>query len=262
MERSIALVTGASSGIGYEFARILARENFDLVLTARNKKALTELKARLMAEYEVKVEIIAKDLASVSSVQDIYDQLKKENIVIDVLINNAGLGDFGFFHEMDWRKQEEIINVNITALTRFCHLFGKDMVARRRGKILNVASTAAFQPGPLQAVYYASKAFVVSFSEAIGNEFKDAGVSVTTLCPGPTATEFHKRAGMKRSKLFSSIKIAPARDVAWYGYQAMMKGKAIAIPGLRNWFLAFATRFAPRGIVVKAVRRMQEERGK
>lgn len=180
--------------------------------------------------------------------------------MIDILINNAGIGEFGFFYQTDWHKEEEMINTNVIALTSFCKLFGKDMVARKRGRILNLASTAAFQPGPLMAVYYATKAYVLSFSEAIANEFKDTGVTVTALCPGPTATDFHDRAGMLKSKLVAGRKIASARDVAWYGYRAMMKGATVAIPGLKNRLLVLSSRFSPRAVVTAVVRKMQEER--
>ena len=259
MKRPTALVTGASSGIGYEFARILAQENFNLVIVARNENILNDLKGVLESEYKIAVKVIAKDLSNILSVYEIYEELKKEEIAIDVLVNDAGIGKFGFFYETDWRKEEEMIHINVTALTYFCKLFGKDMVARNRGRILNVASTAAFQPGPLMAVYYATKAYVLSFSAAIANEFQGTAVTVTTLCPGLTATRFHKSAGTEKSKLVAGKKMTSARDVALYGYRAMMKHKTVAVPGWKNRVLALASRFAPRAAVIASVRKMLEE---
>ncbi|MEK6744139.1 MAG: SDR family oxidoreductase [Nitrospirota bacterium] len=260
MERLTALVTGASGGIGYEFARILAKENYNLVVVARNENILKDLKKTLEAESDITVKVVAKDLSNIASVCEIYNELKKENIAIDVLVNNAGIGKFGLFSETDWHKTEEMININITTLTYFCSLFGKDMAARNRGRILNVASTAAFQPGPLMAVYYASKAYVLSFSEAIANEFKETGVTVTALCPGLTDTGFHERAGTQKSKLVAGKKMNSARDVALYGYRAMMKQKTVAVPGWKNRLLALVSRFAPKAAVIAAVRKMLEER--
>ncbi|HEV7232587.1 MAG TPA: SDR family NAD(P)-dependent oxidoreductase, partial [Bacteroidia bacterium] len=170
--KPIALITGASGGIGLAFARIFAREGYDLVLVARSKDKLDALAREL---HPVNVTIIVKDLSLRQAPDEIYEELRRKGIIVETLINNAGLGDYGFFQDADWNKQSGMIDLNIHALTHLCHLFGKDMVMRRKGRILNVASTAAFQPGPLMSVYYASKAYVLSFTEAISNEWKEFG---------------------------------------------------------------------------------------
>jgi uncharacterized protein len=178
-----ALITGASSGIGLELAKVFAANKINLVLVARSESKLNEL-ANEVKQQGVTVNVLAKDLSSYNTAKEIFDWCGQQNIQIDYLVNNAGVGDFGFFHESEWKKQEQIINLNITALTYLTHLFLPDMVKRKNGKVLNVASTAAFQPGPTMSVYYATKAFVLHFSEAIANELEKTGVTVTALCPG------------------------------------------------------------------------------
>jgi uncharacterized protein len=185
-----ALITGASNGIGLELAKIHASKGDDLVLVARNKTKLDELKTELENQYTIKVYTIGKDLSGFNAAQEVYDETTKQNIQIDYLINNAGFGDFGMFTETDWNKEFQMINLNITTLTQFTKLYLQDMVKRRSGKIMNVASTAAFQSGPTMAVYCATKAYVLSFSEAVNNEVSDQGVTITTLCPGPTESGF------------------------------------------------------------------------
>ncbi len=254
-----ALITGASSGIGLELARIFAREKHDLVLVARSGDKLHQLAEELKKE-NVKVTILVADLAEVHAARNIFRSLEEQNISVDLLVNNAGLGDFGFFVESDWEKTERMINVNITALTNLTRLFLPAMVKNGFGRIMNVASTAAFQPGPTMSVYYATKAYVLHFSEAIGNELEGTGVKVTALCPGATQSGFQSAAGMEESKLVKGRKLPTSREVAEYGYKAMMKGKAVAIPGVFNYLLAQAPRFSPRGWVVKVARKIQEER--
>jgi short-subunit dehydrogenase len=254
-----ALITGASNGIGLELAKIHASKGGDLVLVARNKSRLDELKAELEKQYKVKVYTIGKDLSAHNSAQEVYDETKKQNIQIDYLINNAGFGDFGMFVETDWNKELQMINLNITTLTQFTKLYLKDMVGRRNGKIMNVASTAAFQSGPTMAVYYATKAYVLSFSEAISNEVGDKGVTVTTLCPGATASGFQAAAAMEESALVKGKKLPTAIEVAEYGYKAMMNGKVVAIHGLINYIMANSVRFLPRAIVVKVTRKVQDK---
>ncbi|HEX7414176.1 MAG TPA: SDR family NAD(P)-dependent oxidoreductase, partial [Bacteroidia bacterium] len=183
----------------------------------------------------------------------------QQNIKVDYLINNAGFGDFGMFYETDWNKELHMINLNITTLTQFTKLYLKEMVQRKSGKIMNVASTAAFQPGPTMAVYFATKAYVLSFSEAIGNEVRDKGVTVTALCPGATESGFMAAAAMEESKLFKGKKIPTSREVAEYGYIAMINGKSVAIHGLMNYIMANAVRFVPRNWVVNLVRKIQEK---
>lgn len=254
-----ALITGASNGIGLELAKIHASKGGDLVLVARNKSRLDELKTELEKQYKVKVYTIGKDLSAHNSAQEVYDETKKQNIQIDYLINNAGFGDFGMFVETDWNKELQMINLNITTLTQFTKLYLKDMVARRNGKIMNVASTAAFQSGPTMAVYYATKAYVLSFSEAISNEVGDKGVTVTTLCPGATASGFQAAAAMEESALVKGKKLPTAIEVAEYGYRAMMNGKVVAIHGLINYIMANSVRFLPRAMVVKVTRKVQDK---
>lgn len=256
---AIALITGASNGIGLELAKVHASKGGDLVLVARNKAKLDELKTELEQQYKVSVYTIGKDLSLSNAAQEVYDETTKQKLQIDYLINNAGFGDFGMFVATDWNKELQMINLNITTLTQFTKLYLKDMVQRGGGKIMNVASTAAFQSGPTMAVYYATKAYVLSFSEAIDNELSDKGVSVTTLCPGPTESGFQSAAAMEESALVKGKKLPTSKEVAEYGYTAMMKGKTIAIHGLMNWIMANLVRFTPRALVVKITRKLQDK---
>jgi hypothetical protein len=254
-----ALITGASNGIGLELAKVHASKGGDLVLVARNKSKLDELKTELEREYKIKVYTIGKDLSLTDAAQEVFDETKKQNIQIDYLINNAGFGDFGMFSETDWNKELQMINLNITTLTQFTKLYLQDMVKRKNGKIMNVASTAAFQSGPTMAVYYATKAYVLSFSEAIDNEVSDKGVTVTALCPGATESGFQASAAMEESNLEKGKKLPTSKEVAEYGYVAMLKGKTVAIHGFMNWILANSVRFMPRALVVKVTRKMQDK---
>jgi uncharacterized protein len=254
-----ALITGASNGIGLELAKVHASKGDNLVLVARNKARLDELKLELEQQHKIKVYTIGKDLAAANAALDVYTETKQQNISVDYLINNAGFGDFGMFVETDWQKELQMINLNITTLTHFTKLYLQDMVARKSGKIMNVASTAAFQSGPTMAVYYATKAYVLSFSEAVNNEVSNAGVTVTALCPGATESGFQAAAAMEDSKLVKDKKLPTSKEVAEYGYKAMMKGKAVAIHGTMNWILANSVRFMPRAIVVKITRMMQDK---
>lgn len=255
-----ALITGSSNGIGYELARVHAEKGHNLALVARNKSKLDELKNELEEKHRIQVYVIGKDLSQVGAARDVYDELKQKNISVDYLINNAGFGDFGLFAESDWNKQESMINLNITTLAHFTRLFLPDMIRKKSGKILNVASTASFQPGPTMSVYFATKAFVLSFSEAVNNEVSSHGISVTALCPGATHSGFQASASMQDSKLFEGNNFPTSREVAEYGYKAMMKGKAVAIHGLKNSIMANSVRFAPRSLVVKMARKMQAKK--
>jgi short-subunit dehydrogenase len=255
-----ALITGATSGIGYELAHIHAKQEGNLVLVARSKDKLEQIKKDLEKNYKINAYIIAKDLSIKDSPKDVYNEIINNNISVDYLINNAGFGDFGFFNNNYWGKLEQMINLNITALTHLTKLFVKDMIKRGNGKILNVASTAAFQPGPTMAVYYASKAYVLSFSEALSNEVKDNGITVTTLCPGATKSGFQEAASMNESRLVKGRILATSKEVAQYGYNAMLKGKSVAIPGIINYLLANSVRFFPRSAVLKMVRFIQDKR--
>lgn len=254
-----AIITGASNGIGLELAIVHASKGGDLVLVARNKSKLEELKSSLEKKYKIKVYIIEKDLSNTNAALDVYNEINEQKIQIDYLINNAGFGDFGMFVETDWNKELQMINLNITTLTQFTKLYLQDMVKRRSGKIMNVASTAAFQPGPTMAVYYATKAYVLSFSEAVDNEVRDKGVSITTLCPGATESGFQAAAAMENSALVKGKKLPSSKEVAEYGYEAMMKGKTVAIHGTLNYLMANSVRFTPRALVVKLVRKIQDK---
>lgn len=254
-----ALITGASNGIGLELAKIHASKGGDLVLVARNKSKLDNLKIELERQYKVNVYTIGKDLSTINSAQEVYDETNHQSMQIDYLINNAGLGNFGMFVETDWNKELQMINLNITILTQFTKLYLQDMVKRRSGKIMNVASTAAFQSGPTMAVYYATKAYVLSFSEAVDNEVRNKGVTVTTLCPGPTESGFQAAAAMEESNLVKGKKLPTAKEVAEFGYASMMKGKTVAIHGLMNYLMANSVRFIPRALVVKLTRKIQDK---
>ncbi len=253
-----ALITGASSGIGYELAKIFARNKHNVVLVARSENKLKDIAQELEKSYGVKTLVIAKDVSKLSAVQEIYDAVQQAKMHVDYLVNNAGFGDFGFFTETKWDKELEMINLNMTSLTALTKLFVKDMVARKSGKIMNVASTASFQPGPLMAVYYATKAYVLSFSEAISNELKGKGVTVTALCPGPTESGFQSAADMHDSKLVKGKKLPSSAEVAEYGYNAMMSGKVVAVHGVMNKLMAQSVRYSPRAVVRSLVRAMSE----
>ena len=251
-----ALITGASSGIGLELAHIFAHNGFNLVLVARNRARLLEIAAEMVG---ISVHVIAKDLAHPRAPQEVFDELQEKSIPVDVLVNNAGFGQYGRFAEIALETDVDMVELNITALTALTKLFLPAMLARRSGKIMNVASTAAFQPGPLMAVYYASKAFVLSFSEAIANELRGSGVSITCLCPGATETNFAQRAGMANSLLFK-MGAMHAKTVAQAGYEGLMKGSTLIIPGAKNKILAQSVRFSPRKLVTAISRRIQEQR--
>jgi short-subunit dehydrogenase len=254
-----ALITGASSGIGLELAKIFARNRYDLVLVARSGDKLNELAAELR-KGNIRVEVVVSDLSMPNAAQDLFNAVQQKNISIDFLINNAGFGDFGLFVEADWKKTETMIDLNIMTLTHLTHLFLPSMIKNGYGRVLNLASTAAFQPGPLMSVYYATKAYVLHFSEAIGNELKNTGVKVTALCPGATESGFQAASNMEESRLVKDRKLPTSKEVAEYGYKALMKGKAVAIPGMFNNLLVQSVRFTPRSLVVKIARMIQERK--
>jgi short-subunit dehydrogenase len=254
-----ALVTGASGGIGYELAKLFARDHYDLVLVARSADKLNQVATELQSQFGVTVKTVALDLAAPLAPKFLFDQLQREGIAVDILVNNAGFGGFG---ELSAMPEEEIlgqIHLNITALTHLTRLFLPPMLARRRGKIMNVASTAAFQPGPLMAVYYATKAYVLSFSEALANEVSGSGVVVSCFCPGATNTGFAKRAGTEDSRLFKKIGAMNAEAVARDGYRGLMAGRTVVISGVQNWLVAESVRFAPRKVVTAISRWVAEK---
>ncbi len=259
-ERPVALITGASMGLGAEFARLFASEGYDLVITARSADKLEALKKEIEGLHGVAVRIVIQDLTDPRAPIAIYDDVRAAGLEIDVIVNNAGFGMYGFFYQSDLQTELEMIQVNVVAVVHLTKLFARDMVARKRGRILNVASTAGFQPGPLQPVYYASKAFVLSFTEAIANELRGTGVTATALCPGPTPTEFQKRAHVGNVRGLRLMMRVNPEVVVRAGYAGMRKGKPVVVPGLLNNIMAFTVRLFPRRMVTAVVRRIQTAR--
>ncbi|ACZ07964.1 NADP-dependent 3-hydroxy acid dehydrogenase YdfG [Sebaldella termitidis] len=251
------LITGASSGIGREFSKLFAEKGYRLVITARREKNLAELKKMYP---ENNVEVIPCDLGSEAGAEYLYNEVKKRSIKVDILINNAGFGLFGEFYETDIEKEKKMIDLNVKALVELSKYFLQEMLERNSGRILNVASIAAFQPGPYMSVYYASKAFVLSFSEALRNEVRNTGVCISVLCPGPVETEFEKSSELTKSKLFSKLKPITAEKVAYAGYRGLMKNRAVIIPGFFNRAAITAGTFVPTGIKVNIARKIQEKK--
>lgn len=241
-----ALITGASGGIGEELARLFAADKYDLILVARSADRLAAIADRLSAEYGVSALAVPCDLTKSGAAGNLHSLLAEGGRQVDLLVNNAGFGDFGPFMENELKRADDMVALNCVALMDMCRLFGADMAERGRGQILNISSIAAFQPGPYMAVYYATKAFVQSLSESLCRELEGAGVAVTTVCPGPTTSGFVKASNMESCALFGNIKPNTAEYTAREAYRALKKGKAVHIPGLRNKLLVFATRFGSR----------------
>jgi uncharacterized protein len=256
-QRDTALITGASSGIGLDLAKLMAPD-FDLIITARNQAGLEKIAQDLEAAHGNHVHVVPADLTLAEAPQQIFAEIERRGLPVDILINNAGFGSYGAFAESDPKTSLDMVEVNIAALTALTRLALPGMNARKRGRIMNVASTAGFQPGPLMAVYYATKAYVIMFSEAIANELKGSGVTVTCFCPGATATNFAERAKMEESRLFK-MGAMKSRDVALIGYKGMMAGKGLVIPGVINKTLAMSVRFSPRKLVTAISRSLQEK---
>jgi uncharacterized protein len=247
MASETTLITGASAGIGRELARCFAADQSNLVLVARRKERLEELAAELRRQAGIKVRVLAADLGNAEAPRTIVDELARDGVSIDVLVNNAGFGALGAVANLDVKRQMEMVQVNVAALTHLTRLLLPGMIQRGRGGVLNVASTAGFQPGPFMAVYYATKAYAISFSEALHDEVAARGVTVTCLCPGPTATEFAATANMERSRMFR-LRPMTAAAVARAGYRGFRRGKLLVVPGWLNYFGATAGRFAPRSL--------------
>lgn len=256
--KKVALITGASAGIGLELAKIHSEKGGDLIIVARRKDKLEQLKSELQSKYNNKVMIIAKDLVKAGSAQEVYNEVKAAGIEVDYLINNAGFGALGKFHELELETHFSMINLNITALTALSRLFLPDFVKRNSGRILNVSSTASFMPGPLQAVYFATKAYVTFLSNAIAEELSDTNVSVTALMPGATETEFGSVSGMDKTSMFD--KTASAHSVALDGYNGMLKGKLDVVSGLTGAqkLMMSAIPFTPKKILLSQVKKMQQ----
>lgn len=252
-----ALVTGASGGIGEELAKVFAAHGFDLVLVARTEEKLIALGEGLSAQHDIRCISIPADLALPESSAEVVEYLAKLEIDVDVLVNNAGFAAYGKFQEIDLGEQLRMIRVNIAALTELTHRLLPGMLARRRGKVLNLASTAAFLPGPLMTTYYATKAYVLSLSEALNSELAGTGVTVTALCPGPTSTGFQSRAQMEESRLVRGREIMDVGTVALAAYTGLMRGQPVIVPGASNWLTTIMPRVLPRRLVPGIVKRAQ-----
>ncbi len=249
-----ALITGASSGIGLELARVFARERYDLALVARSAARLEEIASELRAKDRVAVDAIAADLSLPDAPAEVHRQVGR----VDTLVNNAGYGLYGKFAEFPVAESLNMMHLNMDAVVALTGLYLPSMIEARQGRIMNVASTAAFQPGPLMALYYASKAFVLHFSEAIANELEGTGVTVTALCPGPTESGFQDRAAMRESRL-THLGMMDSKTVAEAGFRGLMAGKTIVIPGLRNKILPQMVRLSPRKMVTTVARKLQDK---
>lgn len=253
-----ALITGASGGLGLSFVNLFAKDGYNIVLVARNGERLEQIKQEIEEKYNISAIVIAVDLCSEDGAQKVFDATEQAGLNIDVLVNNAGFGDFGEFHKSDVNKQIRMVDLNCIALMHLCHLYIPNMIKNGKGNILNVDSIAAFQPGPLMSVYYATKAFVLSFSQALTRELKGTGVKVTALCPGPIRTNFDATADLGESGLFKNLKVWDPDVVAAFGYKNMKKGKSLCVCGFVNKIIVFANRFAPRALVRNMVYNLQK----
>ena len=259
MTKGYVLITGASEGMGHEFAKLFAHNGYPIVLVARNKTRLDALAKDLSATDRVDVRTILKDLSLPTAAAELKTMIDDQKIAIEILVNNAGFGVHGLFHHADWKATEDMLSLNMITLTHLTRLFLPEMLQRDHGKILNVASTAAFQPGPFMACYFASKAYVLSVTEALAEELSGTGVTVTAFCPGPTRTQFQKRSNTEniRENAFA-MEAAPAAEAA---YRGLMKNKRLVIPGFTNKLFALLIRLFPRRLVIR-VTRFLEENGK
>lgn len=246
---SFAIVTGASGGIGYELAKLLAKDHYNLILIARNIENLNKIKTELENYFSVSVFVIKKDLSVAGVSKELFDEIINMDVKVRILINNAGFGDYSPFVESNINKHRRMMQLNIITLTELTRLFLPDLIKQKEGKILNLASIASFMPGPMMSVYYATKAYVLSLTEAISYELKGSGVTVTALCPGPTKTKFFDVAEADNPKFNKLLKTADPTYVAEYGYSAMKKGRVIARPNFFNRIIIFSLRFMPRSIV-------------
>ncbi len=259
-EKGLVVVTGASGGIGYELARLFARDGWPLLLAARSGDKLTAFAQELTAAHNVPVAVCVVDLAAPGAADQLFEAARRQGRPVGVLVNNAGFGDYGPFVKADLANVLQILQVNIVVLTHLTRLFLPGMVGRNEGRVMNVASTAAFQPGPLMAVYYASKAYVLHFSEALDAELRKTKVRVSAFCPGPTATGFEARAGLEASKLFTGRNVMNARRAAEAGYRGLMRGRRVVVPGFWNNLLVLSVRFFPRRWITRVVQWMQGRR--
>ncbi|HYG16796.1 MAG TPA: SDR family oxidoreductase [Bacteroidia bacterium] len=247
-----ALITGASGGIGLELAYIFAGNNIHLILVARSLDKLQKIAADITERYKVNVTVLSKDLSVLSEAESLVNEVAP--VQIDYLVNNAGFGVFGKTTETPWNKELQMLNLNMVTLAYLAKTYATQMVDRKKGRILNVASTAAFQPGPMMSAYSATKAFVLSLTEGMSEELRGSGVTLTALCPGATESGFQEAAAMHESRLFKNRKLPSSKQVAEFGYRAMMKGKVVAVHGIKNNILAFGTRIFPRWAVRRITR--------
>lgn len=245
------LITGASSGIGEEFAYIFAKNNYDLILVARRKDRLEKIKETITKMYKVDVICLSYDLSSLENIDCLFKDLKNKNIFVHTLINNAGFAYHSTYVNSDYNKQQNLIDLNISCLSKLSYLFGKEMANKKEGEILNIASIAAYMSGPYAATYYASKSYVLSFSEALKEELKPYNVVVSCICPGPTETEFEEKALLKDSNMFKSLPVMKASKVAKIGFNALKRKRTVVHCGIFVKFGAFLTRFFPRCLTRK-----------
>jgi short-subunit dehydrogenase len=257
MPKKTALITGASSGIGEALADLFARDGYDVVLAARSLDKMEAIAAGLRQRHGVAATAIAADLEAPDGAARLHAEAKRRGVALDALVNNAGYGGFGEFKDTDLGNELRMMQLNMGAVVALTKLFLPDLIARR-GKILNTASTASFQPGPYMAVYYATKAFVLSFSEALAAELETSGVTVTALCPGPTASGFQDKADLNASGLVKGKRLPSAASVARSGYRAMQRGRRVVIPGAMNWLMAQGVRFTPRRVATAIVKSMSK----
>jgi short-subunit dehydrogenase len=252
-----ALVTGASMGIGVDLAECFAKDGYDLILAARSEAALKEVAAKLADKYKVKATPIVADLGQIGGGKTLAGEIAACGLSVDVLVNNAGYGTAGAFNGSDEANQLGMIDLNVRALVELTHIYWTQMLAKKRGGVLNVASTAAFQPGPLMAIYYASKAFVLSFSEALWKEAEKTGVHVSCLCPGPTTSHFRERAGTGKTRLSRAGAPMSSMSVARLGYRGFQRNRRVVITGARNRLLAGLGPFLPRDMLLSIVHNLQ-----
>ncbi|MEM7793573.1 MAG: SDR family oxidoreductase [Cyanobacteria bacterium P01_C01_bin.118] len=253
-----ALITGASGGIGYELAKVFAQNEYDLILVARSTDKLQRIQTKLVQAHGVQVDVLGQDLSQTDGPLQLWEQVQQQGLTVDVLVNNAGFGDYGPFVDCDWSKHSALLQLNMVSLTHLTRLFLSPMLERGYGKILNVASTAAFQPGPFMAAYYASKSYVMSFTEALAHELEGTGITVTVLCPGPTrGTDFQARAELGDVEFFKGLNLSDAAAVAQFGYDALERNQRVAVHGWLNRLLIFTNRIMPRQVVTNAVGQLQ-----
>lgn len=252
-----ALITGASAGIGVDLAECFAKDGYDLIIVARTQPALREVADRIAKAHGVTVTAIPCDLGAPGGGKILAQEIAQRGLTVDVLVNNAGFGQTGAFHTTPIEPQLGMVDLNVRAVVELSHIYLKDMLHRKRGGILNVASTAAFQPGPLMSVYYASKAFVLSFTEALWEEARGTGVHISCLCPGPTVSQFHGRAGTDKTRLSKAAKPMASMPVAQLGYNAFQRNRRVAVAGVMNKVLIGFVRLAPRRLLLPVVRHLQ-----